>query len=123
MAPKNELLALVDRWRDTYNNEVSRMVSDCYASDCRVYPMGLAVIEGQAGLQKVEDAVLKSAPHRRMGVERSHVCGNVVCVEAILLDPDKGEDWSLPFIAVLTIEQGRIVTDRTYADWSRWPGL
>jgi len=117
------LLALVDTWRDTYNNDVSRMVRDCYAPDCRVYPMGLRVLEGQAGLQRAEDAVLKQAPRRRMRVERRHVSGNVVCVEAVLLDPDRGESWELPFVAVLTIEHGRIAIDRTYADWSRWPGL
>ncbi|MGE3771920.1 MAG: nuclear transport factor 2 family protein [Gammaproteobacteria bacterium] len=115
--------ALVDRWRDTYNDDVARMVSDCYAPDCTVYPMGLSPIEGQDMLLRVEQAVLKKAPRRRMRVDRRHVCGNVICVEAVLLDPDQGGEWSLPFAAVLSIVDGRIATDRTYADWQRWPGL
>ncbi len=123
MARDTDLNTLVDRWRDTYNDDVARMVGDCYAPGCVVYPMGLAAIEGQDMLLRVERAVLKKAPRRRMRVERRHVCGDVVCVEAVLLDPDQGADWSLPFVAVLSTVDGRIVTDRTYADWQRWPGL
>ncbi|MCC7121312.1 MAG: nuclear transport factor 2 family protein [Gammaproteobacteria bacterium] len=115
--------ALVDRWCTTYNEDVARMVGDCYAPDCVVHPMGLRAIEGQDMLLKVEQAVLRKAPRRRMRVERRHVCGNVACVEAVLLDPDRGDDWTLPFVAVLTIVDGRIAIDRTYADWRHWPGL
>lgn len=116
-------LALVERWRDYYNDDVARMASECYATDCTVYPMGVGAIEGQSALDQIERIVLAKAPRRRMRVERCHASGDVVCVEATLLDPDQGEDWVLPFVAVLTIRDGRIVTDRTYADWSRWPGL
>lgn len=123
MSTEQSLLALVDTWCETYNDDAPRMVRECYAEDCRVYPMGLGVIEGQAGLLAVEVAVLDKAPQRRMRVERRHVSGNVVCVEATLLNPAAGADWALPFVAVLTVEHGRIVTDRSYADWSRWPGL
>lgn len=123
MSSEAALNTLVDRWRDTYNDDIPRMVGDCYAPGCVVYPMGLKPIEGQDMLLRVEEAVLKKAPRRRMRVDRRHVCGDVVCVEAVLLDPDQGADWSLPFVAVLSVADGRIVTDRTYADWQRWPGL
>ncbi len=123
MSDATALLALADRWRDAYNVDAARMVRDCYAPDCQVYPMGMGVIEGHAGLLQVEEVVLKQAPRRTMSVERRHVSGNVVCVEAVLHDPDQGADWVLPFIAVLTVEDGRIAIDRSYADWSRWPGL
>jgi len=116
-------LALAQRWMHYYNDDVTRMVNDCYAPDCKVYPMGMGCFEGQAALQKVEDAVLAKAPKRRFDIERAHASGDVVCVEAILRDADQGAEWSLPFIAVLTFRNGHIVTDRTYADWSRWPGL
>jgi ketosteroid isomerase-like protein len=56
-------------------------------------------------------------------IERTHASGDVVCVECVLSDPGRGDDWALPFVAVLTIRDGRIAIDRTYADWSRWPGL
>ena len=116
-------LALVNRWADYYNNDATRMVQECYAPDCKVYPMGLGLIEGHARLQKVEDVVLAKAPRRRMDVVHVHAAGDTACVEAVLRDPDRGTDWSVPFVAVLTIRDGRIVTDRTYADWSKWPSL
>lgn len=123
MPDPDALLALADRWRDLYNEDPARMVRDCYAPDCKVYPMGKGVIEGHAGLLHVEEVVLKQAPRRHMSVERRHVSDNIVCVEAVLRDPDRGADWALPFVAVLTVEDGRIAVDRSYADWSRWPGL
>jgi hypothetical protein len=56
-------------------------------------------------------------------VERTHAAGSVVVVEAVLLDPDRGPDWKLPFCAVLTCRDGKIASDWTYAELRRWPGL
>ncbi len=123
MSTDQALLALVDTWCTLYNDDPARMVRECYAETCLAYPMGLGVIEGHEGLLAVEATVLAKAPQRRMRVERRHVSGNVVCVEATLLDPAAGADWALPFVAVLSVEQGRIVSVRSYADRSRWPGL
>lgn len=41
----------------------------------------------------------------------------------MLLNPEKGPDWQLLFCAVLTCHDGKIATDRTYADYTEWPGL
>ena len=67
--------------------------------------------------------MLAKAPQRRLDVVRTHIAGDTACVEAELRDPDRGADWSVPFVALLTIRNGEIITDRTYADWSHWPGL
>jgi limonene-1,2-epoxide hydrolase len=125
MTDADALLKLAERWGEYYNDDCARMVRDCYAPDCQVYPMGLGVpvIEGQDGLQTVEDIVSAAAPRRRLIIERKHASGDAVVVEATLVDPDQGEDWELPFVAVLTTKDGRIITDRTYADWRHWPGL
>ena len=123
MGDAQAIQALVERWAQYYNDDTTRMVQECYAEDCKVYPMGLDVIEGRKGLRKVEDAVLAKAPHRRLEILRTHIAGDTACVEAQLRDPDRGADWSVPFVAVLSIRAGEIITDRTYADWSRWPGL
>jgi limonene-1,2-epoxide hydrolase len=123
MTDRHPHLALVAHWRDCYNDDVARMVDECYAADCTVHPMGLAPIHGAAALHRVERSVLASAPRRRLRIERCHADGDTVCVEATLLDPDRGDDWALPFVAVLTFREGRIVSDRTYADWRHWPGL
>ena len=69
------------------------------------------------------DGLLAKAPRRRLAILRTHVVGDTACVEAELRDPDRGADWSVPFVAVLTIRAGQVAIDRTYADWSRWPGL
>ena len=117
------MLDLVQRWARYYNDDATRMVQECYAPDCEVHAMGLSVIKGQRGLQRVEDAVLAKAPRRRLEVIATHVAGQVVTVECNLLDPDSGADWRLPFVAVLTVADGRVISDHTYTDWSRWPGL
>ena len=123
MSNERAIAALVENWATYYNEDVVRMVREIYAPDCKVYPMGLGAIEGQARLQKVEDAVLAKAPHRRLEILRTHITGDAACVEAELRDLDRGAEWCIPFIAVLTIRDGRVITDRTYADWSQWPGL
>ena len=123
MSDANAVASLVERWAQYYNDDAARMVEECYAADCKVYPMGLGVIEGRGHLHKVEAAVLAKAPHRRLEVLRTHIAGDTVCVECELRDADRGDDWSVPFVAVLTVSDGMVITDRTYADWSRWPGL
>lgn len=116
-------LELSRHWETLYNEDADRMVLECYAPDCVVSPMGGDSIQGHEVLRKVEAAISKAAPRRVMRVEQRHVAGDAVIVEAVLRDPDQGADWQIPFVAVLTCKDGRIINDRTYADWSRWPGL
>ena len=100
------------------------MALECYAENCRVRPMGGGDIHGNQKLAEVERVILEAAPNRTMRVAHRHVSGNdTVVVEAVLLDSSRGEDWNIPFTAVLTCEKGRVVEDRTYADWRQWPGL
>ena len=123
MGTQEDNLELTRQWEKLYNEDADRMVLDCYASDCSVTPMGSETLHGHTVLRKVEQVVLAAAPRRRMRVDQRHAAGDTVVVEAVLLDPDQGGDWELPFVAVLTCKDGRIASDRTYADWSRWPGL
>ena len=123
MTEQERNLELSIRWENLYNEDADRMVLECYAKDCTVSPMGGSPIHGHDHLRKVEEAILKAAPRRLMRAEHRHASGDTVIVEAVLLDPDRGDNWKLPFIAVLTCKGGVIVTDRTYADWSQWPGL
>lgn len=116
-------LALTREWERLYNEDAERMATDCYASDCVVTPMGGASIRGNEALRQLEIEISKVAPTRLMRVDHRHAAGDVVVVEAVLLDPDKGENWQVPFTAVLTIKNGRISEDRTYADWTKWPGV
>ncbi len=113
-------IEIAKRYEDLYNTDIERFVHECYTSDCEVNG---GFIRGHEPFVKVERAVIEAAPKRKMRVDRRHATGNVVVVEAVLLDPDQGEDWKLPFCAVLTCRDGKIATDWTYAEFSKWPGL
>ena len=116
-------LALVRRYEQTYNADIESFVRDCYSEDCVVSMGGGAELHGQEHFLAVERRVLQAAPRRRMRILRTHEAGDgeVVVAEAELVDPDQGDDWRLPFCAVLTCRDGRIAADWTYADYSRWP--
>ncbi|MDA0823425.1 MAG: nuclear transport factor 2 family protein [Proteobacteria bacterium] len=116
-------LKLSEQWESLYNENADRMATECYAMDAEIEAMGLSKIDGQAALREVEKVVDKAAPKRFMRVTQRHTCGNTVIVESVLYDPDKGEAWNIPFVAVLTCKDGKIVSDRTYANWAEWPGI
>jgi predicted SnoaL-like aldol condensation-catalyzing enzyme len=119
-AEEQRNLKVAKHYENNYNTDIQRFVHECYAPDCEVNG---GVIRGHEQFVRVEKRVLTAAPRRRMRVHRTHAAGNVVVVEAALLDPDQGPDWQLPFCAVLTCRDGKIVTDWTYAEYSKWPGL
>jgi hypothetical protein len=98
-------LALVERWAHTFNTDVEQLISELYAPDCRF----LGVELGHERLLRFERRVLAAAPRRAMRVEQTHAVGDVVTVEAVLLDPDRGAEWALPFWcrADLARRQGR----------------
>lgn len=111
--------ALVQRWAETFNTDIEAMVRELYAPDA---VLG-GVVMGPEKLLKFERRVLQAAPRRQIRIDRTHPSGDVVAVEGTLLDPDQGESWALPFCAVLTFAEGKVVRDDTYADYSRWPGM
>ncbi len=112
-----------ERYIELYNNDIERFVPECYTTDCKVYAMGAGVVEGAEQFLQVERAVLAVAPKRYMWLDHLHASGDVVTVEVTLLDPDAGEDWAIPFVAVLVMRDGKIAIDRSYADYTNWPGL
>ncbi len=113
-------LEVAKAYEDMYNNDIERFVFEVYTSDCEVNG---GFIRGHEKFIQIERDVLQAAPKRKMRVDRRHATGNVVVVEAVLLDSDQGDDWKLPFCAVLTCRYGKIATDWTYAEFSKWPGI
>ena len=107
-------------YEELYNSDIERFVTECYTTDCVVNG---GFIRGHEQFIQVERDVLAAAPKRKMRVDRRHVTGKVVVVEAVLLDPEQGDDWNLPFCAILTCRDGKTAADWTYADFSKWPGL
>lgn len=112
-------VALVQRWAALFNDDVEQLVTELYAPDCVVNGAPL----GHEKMLRFERRVQAAAPRRTIRLDRTHAVGDVVAVEGALLDPDQGADWTLPFCAVLTWRDGRIASDNTYADYSRWPGM
>lgn len=51
----------------------------------------------------------------------------MVVAELVLTNPDWGDDWELPLVAVLDLEDGKIRRDRSYhrlgAEFPPWPGI
>ena len=121
MTPEEQRnLAVAKQYELLYNTDIKRFVHECYTPDCVVNG---GMIRGYEQFDQVEAKVLRAAPKRTMRVDRTYPSGNAVIVEAVLLDPDQGADWQLPFCAVLTCRDGKIATDWTYAEFSKWPGL
>ena len=66
-------LEVVKLWAETYNNDVDRMVNECYAENCAVSSMfGGAIIEGRPRFLKLEQRVVNLAPRRNIRIERTH---------------------------------------------------
>jgi hypothetical protein len=112
-------LALAEQWAVTFNSDVENMITELYAPDC----LFSGVQFGHDKLRRFERRVLAAAPRRSIRVAKTHAVGDVVAVEGVLLDPDQGAEWKLPFCAVLTWRDGKVVSDNTYTDMSRWPGV
>src|SRR5262245_61955411 len=114
-AEEQRNLEVAKQYELLYNTDIKRFVRECYTSDCEVNG---GMIRGHEQFVRVEERVLRAAPRRKMRVDRTYPSGNVVVVEAVLLDPDQGTEWQLPFCAVLTCRDGKIASDWTYAEFS-----
>lgn len=117
-------LALIQQWRDSYNNSADggQFVKDCYAPDATVLFTG-ASVSGHEQFMRLERAIKTAAPGRSMRIDRIRFLGDdVVVVEAVVLDSAQPDFFS-PWIALLTIHDGKIVEDRTYLDPAHWPGI
>lgn len=106
-------LAMVDRWEDTYNNAVDRMVDECYAPNCEVHNMFAGTVyHGRAGLRAIEHEIQKHQVDRRLRVLKKFASGDSVAVEC------EGIFGTLTFKAcvVLTFDaNGQIISDHTYS--------
>lgn len=124
--PKTEaqkaMLKVIDHWRDTYNNDVDKMIADTHAKDATVM-FNAARVAGHEQFLRLEKAIKAAAPGRMMRVDRVlFVDDQTAVVEAVILDKARPDFFS-PWIALLTIRDGKIVQDRTYLEPHRWPGI
>ena len=61
------------------------------------------------------------APNRRAIPERIIPKGNLVIVQAAIVNPDMGSNWKTPFCVILTLKDGKIIKDESYLDMTAWP--
>ena len=105
----------VRHWEWTWNNDVMRMVDECYAVDCEVVDVIRdRVIEGREGLRAVERQMLEVDPSRRMVITKVVASGDTVVVEVESYWKD--DSVVAKGCVVLTFdEEGQVVSDHTYS--------
>jgi hypothetical protein len=84
-------LDAVGRWAERYNGDVTRMVDEAYADDFEVDVRGQFVMHQRETVHQTEAALLAAAPRRRARIERMIAARDTVVVEAVLVDPDRGD--------------------------------
>lgn len=117
------VIELIKLWEDTYNGpDVRHFIRSVYAADADVIFTG-ASAHGHEQFIKVEQGVIDNAPGRYMRIDDILFAGDdKVVIEAVVLDKARPE-YSSPFCAILTVRDGKIVSDHTYLDPAQWPGI
>jgi len=102
-------------WEWTWNNDVMRMVDECYALDCEVRDMirGLA-FHGREALREVEKQIMAADATRRMAITKMVASGDTVAIEMDAFF--HGGATAITSCVVLTFDDdGFIVSDHTYS--------
>jgi hypothetical protein len=107
-------LERVRHWEWAWNNDVLRMVDECYAENCEVSDMfrGRTFL-GHAELRAVEEQMIAVDPSRRMRVTRMIARDDVVAIEMDAMWANGGRVAKA--CVVLTFDaDGMIVSDHSY---------
>jgi hypothetical protein len=128
-------VAAMERFRELYNGEdMERFVREAYAPAFHVLNLdGSSWTAGGANRQnllqdpdtfiRAEVFIQAAAPGRRMEYRRVVPSGNVVTLEASIVDSAR-PGWELSWCGVYTFDgDGRIVSDHTYLNRNDWPGI
>ena len=106
----------VHHWVWTWNNDVMRMVDECYAEDCEVSDMLRGrTFRGRKELRLIEKQMMALDASRKMTVKRMVASGDTVAVE-VDASWDGGKTIA-PSCVILTFDEaGLIVEDHSYSD-------
>lgn len=128
-------VAKLERWRDLFNgDDMERFVREAYADGFQVVNMdgaawtarsthGENILEDAGRFIAAERWILDAAPGRRIQFDRVIPAGDVITLEASLIDEDR-PGWELSWCGVYTFDaEGRITSDHTYLNRSDWPGI
>jgi hypothetical protein len=104
----------VKHWEWTWNNDVMRMVDECYAEDCRVTDMFRGrTFNGREELRLIEKQMMEMDASRRMEITRMVPSGDTVAIE---MDASWGDGSAIVKSCVfLTFNaDGLIIEDHSY---------
>lgn len=134
-AEEQRNLEALERWRDLFNgDDMERFVREAYAPDFRVVNFDGAswtgnsthrqnILDTAETFIRAEAFIKRVAPARTIRFNRVIPSGNVITLEASLLDGDR-PGWELSWCGVYTFDdEGRIVSDHSYLNRSDWPGI
>lgn len=105
----------VRHWAWTWNNDVMRMVDECYAQDCEVSDMLRGrTYRGREELRLIEKQMMALDASRRMTIKRMVASGDTVAVE-VDASWDGGNTIAGGCVFLTFDEAGLIVLDHSYS--------
>jgi hypothetical protein len=134
-AEEQRNVAAMERFRELYNGEdMERFVRESYAPSFHVLNLdGSSWTASRANRQnllsdpdlfiRAEVFIKAKAPGRRMVYRRVIPSGNVVTLEASIVDESR-PGWELSWCGIYTFDsQSRIISDHSYLNRKDWPGI
>jgi hypothetical protein len=134
-AEERRNLERFEQWRELFNHgDLERFVREAYAPAFRVVNLDGSSWTGNSDHRqniladaelflRAERFILQVAPGRRIRFNRVIPAGNVITLEASLIDEDR-PGWELSWCGVYTFDDdGRIVSDHSYLNHRDWPGI
>ncbi len=101
-------------WEWTWNNDVMRMVDECYALNCEVIDMCRGrTFHGREELRAIEKQMIAADPTRRMRVTKKVASGDTVALEMDALWQD-GAAAAKASVFLTFDADGMIISDHSY---------
>ena len=108
-------LERVRHWEWTWNNDVMRMVDECYAPDCEVVDMfRQRTFNGREALREIEKQMMAVDATRQMKITKAIASGDTVVVEVDALWQD-GKVLAKGCVVLTFNADGQIVSDHSYS--------
>ena len=105
----------VRHWVWTWNNDVMRMVDECYAEDCEVSDMlRNRTFHGREELRLIEKQMMALDASRKMTVTRMVASGDTVAVE-VDASWDGGNTIDKGCVLLTFNDAGLIISDHSYS--------
>lgn len=125
MSTEERNLAAVTWWIELCNQDVHRMIDECYAEEFRVRFPGIIEITEKELYHSLERASHSSMPDCTVRATRRVAQGDTVAVELLIsgTDLDTGETVEIECSSWLVFEGGLIVREDTYFDAATGQGM